>query len=37
LRGHYGNQDIDTVTTETLVMRKRHGGWQIVHVHWSSD
>lgn len=37
LRGHYRNQDIETVTTETLVMRKGDGGWQIVHVHWSSD
>lgn len=36
LQGRYRDQDIDTVTTETLVLRKLDGAWKIVHVHWSS-
>jgi ketosteroid isomerase-like protein len=36
LQGRYRDQDIDTVTTETLVLRTLDGAWKIVHVHWSS-
>lgn len=30
------NKPVTLVSTETLVLRKGEGGWQIVHVHWSS-
>lgn len=36
LQGHYMDKDIDTVTTETLVLKRVGAEWKIVHVHWSS-
>lgn len=36
LQGRYKDQDIDTVTTETLVLRRIDDAWRIIHVHWSS-
>lgn len=29
-------QTIDRVTTETMILRRSHAGWRIIHVHWSS-
>jgi ketosteroid isomerase-like protein len=36
VHGMYKEQDIDLISTETLVMKKMGGQWQIVHIHWSS-
>lgn len=34
--GRFKDRDVDRVTTETMVLRRRGGIWRIVHVHWSS-
>jgi ketosteroid isomerase-like protein len=34
--GTYGDRAIDSLSTETMVLRKGAGGWKIVHIHWSS-
>ena len=34
--GTFGDRAIDSLSTETMVLRKGTGGWKIVHVHWSS-
>jgi ketosteroid isomerase-like protein len=36
VHGMYKEQDIDLISTETLVMKKVGGQWKIVHIHWSS-
>ena len=36
IHGMYKEQDIDLISTETLVMKKVGGQWKIVHIHWSS-
>jgi ketosteroid isomerase-like protein len=35
-KGHFKDRDVDSVTTETMVLRRVSGSWKIVHVHWSS-
>jgi ketosteroid isomerase-like protein len=37
LHGTYKDKEIDLNSTETLVMRKLHGHWKVVHIHWSSS
>ena len=37
IHGVYKNKDVDLKNTETLVMSKAGGQWQINHIHWSSD
>ena len=27
---------IDSITLETMVLRREQSGWRIVHIHWSS-
>lgn len=34
--GTYKDSAIDSVSTETMVLRRANGAWQIVHIHWSS-
>ena len=34
--GTYKGKTVDMLTTETMILRRMHGGWKIVHVHWSS-
>ena len=35
-KGQFKGRDVDRVTTETAVLRRVDGRWQIVHLHWSS-
>lgn len=35
-RGFYKGKAIDSLNTETMVLRRTGEGWRIVHVHWSS-
>ena len=35
-KGQFMGRDVDRVTTETMVLRRISGAWEIVHVHWSS-
>jgi uncharacterized membrane protein/ketosteroid isomerase-like protein len=37
IHGTYKDKEIDLNSTETLVMRKLHGQWKVVHIHWSSS
>lgn len=34
--GNYKDRAIDSVSTETMVLRRTNGVWQIMHIHWSS-
>jgi len=34
--GKYKDRVIDSVSTETMVLRRMNGAWKIVHIHWSS-
>jgi len=34
--GRYRNRDINSVGTETMVLRRDGANWRIVHIHWSS-
>lgn len=34
--GTYKDKTIDSVSTETILLRQNDGQWQIVHIHWSS-
>lgn len=34
--GTYKDRPINGVSTETMVLRRSGGSWQIVHIHWSS-
>ena len=34
--GTYNGRPVDSVTTETMVLRKIGSSWRIVHIHWSS-
>ena len=34
--GTYGGRPIDSLSTETMVLRKGPTGWKIAHIHWSS-
>ncbi len=35
-RGEYQGKAIDTVGTETLLLRRAGPGWEVLHIHWSS-
>ncbi len=34
--GKYKERVINSVSTETMVLRRANGAWKIVHIHWSS-
>lgn len=34
--GSYKSRAIDSVSTETMVLRREGKTWKIVHIHWSS-
>ena len=34
--GSYRERKIDSVTTETMLLRKDAKDWKIIHIHWSS-
>lgn len=34
--GTFKSQEVDMLTTETMVLRRVGEAWKIVHVHWSS-
>jgi ketosteroid isomerase-like protein len=34
--GTFKGKAIDSITLETMVLRRREGAWRIVHIHWSS-
>lgn len=34
--GSFRGKPINSVTTETMVLRNAGGGWKITHIHWSS-
>ncbi len=34
--GTFKGKAIDSITLETMVLRRAQGGWRIVHIHWSS-
>lgn len=36
LKGTREGKPIDTVSTESLVLKKAAAGWKVVHIHWSS-
>lgn len=36
ITGTHRDRTVDVFSTESLVLRRGAGGWQIVHVHWSS-
>jgi ketosteroid isomerase-like protein len=35
-KGSYRGTDVNSVTDETMVLRRVGGAWKIVHIHWSS-
>ena len=35
-RGSFKNKPINSVSTETMILRRDRSGWRIAHVHWSS-
>ena len=34
--GTYKDRTINTVSTETMILRRENGAWRIAHIHWSS-
>ena len=34
--GTYKDNAINSTSTETMVLRRANGAWQIIHIHWSS-
>jgi ketosteroid isomerase-like protein len=34
--GTWKGKPVDSVSTETMVLRRSGDGWSIVHIHWSS-
>ena len=36
ITGKHKGKDVDIISTETLVLSKASGAWQIQHIHWSS-
>lgn len=34
--GKFKGKDVDSITLETMVLRRFTDGWKIVHIHWSS-
>jgi ketosteroid isomerase-like protein len=35
-KGSFKNKPINSVSTETMILRRDRSGWRIAHVHWSS-
>ncbi len=35
-KGNFKKKPINSVSTETMILRRDRGGWRIVHIHWSS-
>lgn len=35
-KGTFKTKPIDSISTETMVLRRDRAGWRIVHIHWSS-
>ena len=35
-KGSFKNRPINSVSTETMILRRERSGWRIAHVHWSS-
>lgn len=36
IQGIFGDQRVDLVQTETMVLRRTKTNWEIVHLHWSA-
>ena len=36
IRGMYADQGVDLDQTETMILRRKPDGWEIVHLHWSA-
>jgi ketosteroid isomerase-like protein len=36
MKGTYKTRTINSISTETMVLRRNGSQWRIVHVHWSS-
>lgn len=36
ITGAFNGKVVDSITLETMVLRREQGSWQIVHIHWSS-
>jgi hypothetical protein len=34
--GAFNGKAVDSITLETMVLRREQSGWRIVHIHWSS-
>ena len=34
--GSFNGKAVDSITLETIVLRREQGSWRIVHIHWSS-
>lgn len=34
--GRYKDKAVDSLSTESMVLKKDAAGWRIVHIHWSS-
>ena len=34
--GEFSGRPIDVATTETMILRRAHGMWKIIQIHWSS-
>lgn len=34
--GKFEGKDIDSISIETMVLKRTPTGWRIVHIHWSS-
>lgn len=37
VHGQYRDRQIHSNSMETMVLRRTHGQWRIVHIHWSSS
>lgn len=35
-KGSFKDKPINSVSTETMILRRDRSGWRIAHVHWSS-
>lgn len=34
--GQYNGRPVDSLSAETMVLRREADGWRIAHIHWSS-
>ena len=35
-RGDFHGQAVDSISTETMVLRRQGEAWKIIHIHWSA-